>query len=222
MMNVVVYYARCYAHPEFPPSINERLWPIMARRVSDMGYRITMLTTPKSGADKLEHDELIEIGEDAEGKTIDPGKCALAREQAWHRYLRDWLPDGEQALMIEPDIYLHKRVPPLEDADLLLLRRGNNPFLTCFRLCTNKAEPYYARMRRIAMKSSDDRQRWYADIDAQEQIIGAKSWPFGGEIEGVKVKVSDWNLYLTHAPETRSGYAWAFNGRRKLEMLGYA
>jgi hypothetical protein len=212
-MKIVVYWARAEgAHPRVAPSMSEQVWPVMHRRVKALGYDLTLLTAAGERID-LPHDHRIDFNVDAE-------LCALAREQAWTRYLESHLGAGEQVTMIEPDCYLCSRIPEIANGfDLVLFWRDRPPAPTCFRIARKSALPYYKRMLEIASSLTPQQHVWGCDITAQHKLTKNPS-NYNKRICGARVEQRHYRHYCM--PDNRSkadAVAWMFNGPDKLRML---
>lgn len=214
-MKVAIYYARCDAHPEAPASLNERIWPVMHRRVLACGYKLTLLTTNESLASGLSRDETVVIPKDWRGETINPLHCAFAREQVWATYLMGL--DGK-VLMVEPDTYLRKPVPPPR-SDLVLFRRKDKPVTpTCIRICRGSARHYYAEMADRIRSMPESLKVWYGDIKAQDSILSGEH---PQTVCGVTVEWRDAAFYCfpKGKQSAEAPFAWCFNGANKKKML---
>lgn len=212
MMQLVVYWASAPgAHPNASIEMTLKCWPVMHRQVRKLGYKLIVLT---HASEKLAVPHYLRIDYD-----IKPELCALAREQAWSRYVAS-LPEGVTAVMIEPDCYLLRRIPDLRpDADMLLLRRPNKMTPTCFRMAKRTATPYYAEMCRRVEALPADKHIWCGDMDAQQSMVGRPDNP-PSEFQGVRIEHRDHADYTE--PKRRanpSAIAWYFNGTKKRHMV---
>ena len=212
-MRVVCYYAAAEgAHPHCAPTDYDRLWPVMQESVERQGYELTHLTTSDEPAKCKNVFRTV----------IRPETVMFSREVAWLDFLRT-LPDGESAVLIEPDAYLLRPIPPLVYGDMMLLYRPEKSLPSGFRLCTNRAIPYYEAVVQTYRSYSHADKGFHGDVKVQHKLLGLGTHGainIPRSCRGVKIEVRNWIHYTSKL--WHDAVAWNFKGTSKQIMLDMA
>ena len=188
----------------------------MYRQVKALGYELTLLSANGERVD-MPYDHRFDFD-------VNPQQCALAREQAWSRFLVDCVGKDETVLMVEPDTYLRKHIPPVQDGkDLVVFKRNMRPAPCCFRITKGSGAPYYVEMARLAASFAPHFLIWYCDIEAQETMLGYARDPMHvpAVVAGCRIEVRDTEDYCME--KNKQAFASCFNGNRgKKRMLKLA
>lgn len=212
-MKVACYYAAAEgAHPHCTPSEYDIIWPVMQRSVERHGYELIHLTGQD---DPAKCDNVFRT-------IIRPETVMFSREIAWVDFLRS-LDDGEEAVLIEPDAYLNKPIPPLTYGDMMLLHRPNKSLPSGFRLCTNKALPFYEAVVQNYRSYPYADKVFHGDVKVHHALLGlgkqgAVNIP--RSCRGVRIEIRDWLDYTSK--RWAKAVAWNFKGTSKTTMLQMA
>ena len=163
-LHVVVFWVpQEGAHPEASVELNEACFRKMYASVKEQGYDLTLQTAPWANIEHLPRDYTIYL--DVERDRL----ASLSREIAWAWFLRH-MRVGDQALMVEPDTMLRRKVPLLTKGDVMLLKRDQAPVPMCVRLATSWAAPFYDAVAEICENNTDN--KWCRDVDAHQEVVG--------------------------------------------------
>jgi len=213
-MKVVCYYAAVPgAHPHCEPSDYDKLWPVMQESVEKQGYELIHLTGPDEPA---RCDNVFRT-------VIRPETVMFSRELAWLDYLRSIDNDDEQIVLVEPDAFLLRPIPPLQHGDMMLLHRPGKSLPSGFRLCTRKAIPFYEAVVQNYRSYGFADKVFHGDVKVQHALLGLG--PRGAvniprSCRGVRIEVRDWLDYTSKL--WRNAIAWNFKGTSKHIMLEMA
>lgn len=213
-MKVVCYFAAAEGvHPHCTVAEYDEIWPVMQASVERQGYELIHLTGRE---DKARCKTVLRYD-------IDPAVVMYSREVAWAGFL-ETLEDGEQAVLVEPDAYLLRPIPPLrDDKDMLLLRRPGKSLPSGFRLAKRSALPFYREVVRVYSGMSDGLKKLHGDVAAQQQVLGVLPRGAGdlpAQWGSVHFEHRFFGEYTSKMLE--GAVAWNFKGRSKEQMLKMA
>ena len=113
MIYACYFVPREGVHPHASLEDYAAMWPIMHRSVKKLGHELVHITDM--------HTEC--WGDAAFRVNVDPATTVFSRDVAWAEFVRQ-LPDGETAVMVEPDTLMLMNVPDiLPGKDCVVLRR---------------------------------------------------------------------------------------------------
>lgn len=214
-MKIAIFWAWAEgAHPSGRLDVYKQIWPVMHRRVKEVGYKLTWLTVPSEKND-MPCDERLNFD------VTDVRRSALAREEAWMQYLERHVSDTDQVAQIEPDTYLRREIPPLgPDHDMILIRRDKPPTPTCFKLVKKSAMPFYAEILKRIPTLHSSLHTWCGDAAAQEQLVPDCRRP-PSEVFGVRIEVREFRDYCLTQGGNGNAVCWTYNGHfsKKRRML---
>jgi hypothetical protein len=211
-VKVVCYFADADgSHPHCSTAEYDRIWPVMQKSVERCGYELIQLTSRK---DKPRCANVVRYD-------IDPATVMFSREVAWLAYLEQ---AQEEVVMVEPDCFMLRPVPPLADGkDMLLLQRPGRVLPSGFRLAKASAAPFYRAVVEEYSKWSHDDKVFHGDCKVHHLLLGIGK---GGAIDpptswnSVQIEVRNWIDYTSKL--WRRAVAWNFKGTSKDKMLAMA
>lgn len=213
-MKIVCYFADAKGgHQDATLADYDVLWRVMQESVERHGYELIHLTSlhePARCAHVVRYN-------------VDPETIMFSREVCWLQFLQAQ-PPGEQVVLVEPDCYLLKQIPPLApDNDCLLLVRPGRPMPSGFRLATVRATPFYEAVVQHYMTLPHAKKVMHGDVDSIAAVLGvnrddASNPPrsFGT----VDFEHRPWTDYTSKL--WRHAVAWNFKGWSKKTMLEMA
>ena len=212
-MRVCCYFAYAEgAHPLAGRGDYDALIPVMSKFVHRHGYKLDHLTCgdePAFGDRCIRHADL------------DPRFVMWNREVAWLRYLQE-LPEGEQAVLVEPDCLLLRKIPPLTDADLMLLQRDGETPSPGFRLAKRSSLPLYEEVVRVYSEMGDDLRVIHGDVIALRVALDAKRSVVPSQWRGLRIEVRKFFDYCGKPHLLHSGtVALNFKGGSKQRMVRF-
>lgn len=213
-MKVVCYFAAAEgSHPNCSTADYDKMWPVMEASVNRCGYDLIHLTSQDDVA-RCERTVRVDV---------DPATVMYSRELAWLQFLEQHA-EGQQVVLVEPDCFLLRSIPPLrEDCDMMLLLRPGKSLPCGFRLATQGAIPFYREVVRRYSTLPDDQKVFHGDVRVHHEILGLG--PLGANnipraACGVRIEQRDWTDYTSKL--WKKAVAWNFKGTSKHIMLDMA
>lgn len=213
-MKIVCYFADADgAHPNCSTSDYDVMWPVMQRSVERHGYELIHLTDLH---DKPRCTNTIRYD-------LDSRLVMFSREIAWLRFLES-IDDNEQLVLVEPDAYLLRPIPPLADGkDVMFLHRPHKNIPCGFRLARKSAAPFYRAVVETYAKESDSNKTFHGDVGVHHALLGIgpsgiQSLP--DRWRDIRIEHRNWIDYTSKL--WKNAVAWNFKGTSKHYMLDLA